>query len=81
MYAQSDYVGSLVTAGETGRITEYDGAKVEPADWWEKFWTRRENETGKSREQIQAELRKLLGADYQRQPVTSLYMRDRLRRK
>lgn len=79
VYAQSDYVGSLVTGGETGRVTEYDGAKKQPADWWEKFWAYREKETGKSREQIQAELSKLLGAGYQSRPVTWLYLRDRLR--
>src|SRR5262245_36856795 len=27
VYAQSDYVGSLVTQGETGRVTEYEGVK------------------------------------------------------
>ncbi|MBC8140452.1 MAG: hypothetical protein H7Y38_03325 [Armatimonadetes bacterium] len=79
VYAQSDYVGSLVTAGETGRVTEYDGAKVQPAGWWEAFWKSREKETGKSREQIQAELSKLLGKDYQSRPVTWLYLRDKLR--
>ena len=80
VYKQSDYVGSLVTQGQTGRITEYDGAKVEPAGWWEAFWTTRERETGKSRETIQAELRQLLGTNYQNAPVTALYLRDRLRK-
>jgi len=80
VYAHSDYVGSLVTAGETGRITEYAGARVQPADWWERFWELRERETGESREQIQEKLRRLLGMNYQRLPVTDLYLRDQLRR-
>ncbi len=49
VYAKSDYVGSLVTAGRTGRVTEYEGAKVQPADWWEEFWQRHEQDTGDSR--------------------------------
>jgi len=80
VYAHSEYVGSLVTEGETGRITEYAGAKVQPADWWERFWELRERETGESRDQIQEKLRRLLGVNYQHRPVTDLYLRDQLRR-
>ncbi|MBC7804595.1 MAG: hypothetical protein H7145_00395 [Akkermansiaceae bacterium] len=76
VYNQSDYVGSLVTQGTTGRITEYEGAKVQPASWWESFWRKQEGETGKSREQIRSELRELLGKDYEREPVTAMYLRD-----
>lgn len=78
VYNQSDYVGSLVTGGETGRITQYEGVRVEPADWWEQFWQRREKETGKSRQQIIAELRKLLGRDFVHRPVSDLYLRNKL---
>lgn len=39
VYADGDYVGSLVVAGETGRPTEYDGPKEEPDNWWEIFWS------------------------------------------
>ncbi len=42
VYADGDYVGSLVVAGETGRPTEYDapgGSKEEPGDWWDIFWS------------------------------------------
>ena len=80
IYAQSDAVGSLVTGGRTGRVTEYEGVKVQPAGWWQAFWTRRERETGKSRGQIIAELRKLLGAGYQNRPVSELYLRRALPR-
>lgn len=78
VYAQSEYVGSLVTEGETGRITEYEGAKVEPPDWWDKFWQRHEQNTGDSREVALRKLIKLLGADYQEQPVCELYLRQLL---
>lgn len=37
VYAEGDYVGSLVTGGETGRPTEYEGEKTEPAGWWQDF--------------------------------------------
>lgn len=37
VYDQSDYVGSLVVSGETGRRTEYAGAKEQPAGWWDDF--------------------------------------------
>jgi hypothetical protein len=37
VYAEADYVGSLVVDGESTRPTEYDGSKVQPANWWESF--------------------------------------------
>ncbi len=40
VYANADYVGSLVTEGETGRPTEHSGEKKEPKDWWDDFWKR-----------------------------------------
>jgi hypothetical protein len=40
VYADSEYIGSLVTRGITGRKTEYQGPKEEPGGWWEKFWKR-----------------------------------------
>ena len=76
VYAQSNYVGSLVTAGETGRATEYEGSKVQPDDWWEQFWKRHEKNTGDSREEAIAKLVKLLGDDYRKMPVCELYLRD-----
>lgn len=42
VYDKSDYVGSLVLAGETGRVTEHDGSKVEPVGWWRAFWRGRQ---------------------------------------
>lgn len=79
VYAQGDYVGSLVTQGETGRITEYQGVKIQPADWWEQFWQRHEKNTGDTREVAVAKLRQLLGKNYQTQPVCELYLRSLLR--
>ena len=78
VYSKSDYVGSLVTAGRTGRVTEYEGAKVQPADWWEEFWQRHEQDTGDSREETIARLAELLGRNYQDQQVCDLYLRDLL---
>lgn len=38
VYADGDYVGSLVTGGKTERPTEYDGNKEQPKNWWNDFW-------------------------------------------
>jgi hypothetical protein len=81
VYSKSDYVGSLVTEGRTGRITEYDGPKVQPPDWWEQFWSNYEADFGISRAEARRRLRELLGAGYVQRPVTELYLRDCLRRK
>lgn len=81
VYSKSDYVGSLVTEGRTGRITEYDGPKVQPPDWWEQFWQNYEEDFGISRTEARRRLRELLGMNYMRRPVTELYLRDCLRRK
>ena len=80
-YAQSDYVGSLVTQGETGRVTEYEGIKQQPHDWWERFWERHELNTGDSRDVAIAKLRALLGKNFQQRPVCDLYLRSLLRKK
>lgn len=49
VYADGEYVGSLVVSGDTGRPTEYDGPKVEPPGWWQAFWQRFEDNVGISR--------------------------------
>jgi len=79
VYARSDYVGSLVTEGETGRATEYEGLKVQPVGWWNDFWNRYERNMGISREEAVRRLRELLGDHYQLRPVSELYVRDLLR--
>lgn len=81
VYRKSDYVGSLVTAGETGRITEYDGVKVEPPGWWDDFWARYEENTGIQRKDAERRLREILGEEYQGTPVSELYLRNKLREK
>ncbi|MGI8923419.1 MAG: hypothetical protein ACR2HJ_05165 [Fimbriimonadales bacterium] len=80
VYSLSDYVGSLVTQGETGRPTEYVGMKVQPPGWWDEFWLRHEQSTGDSREHAIAKLRHLLGKNYMSRPVCELYVRDCLRK-
>ncbi|MEW6733288.1 MAG: hypothetical protein AB1489_18310 [Acidobacteriota bacterium] len=80
VYAQSDYVGSLVTEGETGRVTEYEGVKVQPPDWWQQFWKRHEQNTGDRPEIAIAKLRALLGLNYQQQPVNEFYLRSLLKK-
>ena len=79
VYQKSDYVGSLVTGGATGRVTEYDGIKVQPPAWWNDFWKRHEANTGDSREEAIAKLIKLLGRDFREQPVCDLYVRNLLK--
>jgi hypothetical protein len=53
VYDDAAYVGSLVVDGETGRPTEYDGPKQEPAGWWDSFWQRFTENTDLTREQAQ----------------------------
>lgn len=74
VYNQGDYIGSLVTDGATGRVTEYDGPKVEPADWWAEFWKRHQENTGDTPEEAKEKIRKLLGEDYLNRPVSEIYL-------
>lgn len=62
VYKDADYVGSLVTEGETDRPTEYEGTQ-EPSNWWEAFWQRHRANTGQPREDALEMLRKLLNQD------------------
>jgi len=59
VYKDADYVGSLVTGGETGRPTEYDGDKREPVGWWDLFWERHTKNVGMSEDQIRWTLRNM----------------------
>ncbi len=61
VYKNADYVGSLVTEGETGRPTEYEGEKFEPPMWWNQFWERHQKNTQQTPEQTIAMLKKLYG--------------------
>ncbi len=61
VYEKADYVGSLVTEGDTGRLTEYDGPKFEPPGWWAAFWDRHQANTGMTREETIQMLRALHG--------------------
>jgi hypothetical protein len=59
VYADGDYVGSLVVDGPSDRPTEYDGPKDEPEGWWEAFWMRFEDNTGLDRDDAMDVLREL----------------------
>ncbi len=65
VYKDADFVGSLVVSGETGRPTEYEGDKTQPADWWEQFWKRHQQNTGQTPEQTMKMLHKLYGPNWQ----------------
>ncbi len=79
VYAQADYVGSLVTDGNTGRPTEYAGLKRQPRGWWASFWKRHQANTGQSPSEARAKLRRLLGiSDVEEVEVSDLYLRDLL---
>ncbi|MGK7889700.1 MAG: hypothetical protein AB4042_10225 [Leptolyngbyaceae cyanobacterium] len=63
VYAEADYVGSLVVDGLTGRPTEYDGPHEEPVGWWDQFWRRYEENMGRSREDAMDLWRRLTGQE------------------
>jgi len=64
VYKQADYVGSLVTRGETGRPTEHGGQKFEPPGWWNAFWERHEKNTGQTPKDAIEMLRTLYGPNW-----------------
>jgi len=64
VYHDADYVGSLVVSGETGRPTEHAGPKLEPPDWWDRFWGRHFENTGMTKEQTIEMLQRLLGPNW-----------------
>lgn len=81
VYRSAESVSSLVTEGRTGRPTEYEGMKLQPRGWWERFWNRYERSTGERREEATGRLRRLLAPDFESRPVCDLYLRDVLRRR
>ncbi|MFK4985594.1 hypothetical protein ACI4B7_27600, partial [Klebsiella pneumoniae] len=64
IYAQADFVGSLVTDGLTERPTEHDGPKVQTPEWWEEFWARHAQRTGFNRAEVVAEMRRTRGEEW-----------------
>ena len=78
VYADADYIGSLVTEGDTRRPTEYDGPKHEPPGWWDDFWKRHEANTGQSREEAIQMLRRLRGKKWY--PLTEEELQQEIRR-
>ena len=79
VYREGEVVGSLVTGGQTGRVTEYEGVQVQPPDWWADFWRRHQRNTGDTPAEARRKLRRLLGEGYEEKPVCELYLRDLLR--
>ena len=62
-------------------IGPYEGAKVQPPDWWERFWDRHQRNTGDNPEEAKRKLRELLGVRYYERPVCDLYLRNLLRKR
>lgn len=68
VYSEADYVGSLVTEGPTNRPTEHQGPRQQPPHWWEGFWRNYEAQTGHTRAQAMARLKRLHpGLDWDQQ--------------
>jgi hypothetical protein len=61
VYAEADYVGSLVLDGKFGRSTEHSGPIDAPPDWWPTFWARHRENTGQTEAETKAMLRRLQG--------------------
>lgn len=68
VYAESDYVGSLVTGGDTGRVTAHSGEKVEPPDWWATFWSRHMTKQGLPQDKALRALEARFGRDWPARP-------------
>jgi hypothetical protein len=64
VYKEADYVGSLVTQGDTGRPTEYEGNKQQPPGWWTAFWERNQKNTGMTPQEAIAMLQQLYGPNW-----------------
>ena len=45
---------------------EYDGDKIQPPQWWDDFWARHAQQTGFTRQQVVAEMRRTKGDDLPR---------------
>lgn len=67
VYDEADFVGSLVTGGDSGRPTEYQGAKMPPPDWWDDFWQRHQHHSGMTPEETLRLLEQLLGKHWNKQ--------------
>jgi len=78
VYSDADYVGSLVTAGDTGRVTEQGGSNVQPPGWWADFWKRHQQNTGDTPDQARQKLRHLLGEGFENRPVEESHLLELL---
>lgn len=64
VYDRAEYVGSLVTEGDTGRPTEHDGPKHQPPGWWRDFWKLHHENTGQTPGQTLQMLHQLFGPNF-----------------
>ena len=64
VYAQADYVGSLVTGDRSARPTDWEGDHSEPPFWWDDFWARHWMNTGLTRVQTLRLLREQFGSTW-----------------
>ncbi len=65
VYAQADYVGSLVLDGKTGRPTEHEVPFVEP-QWWKQFWRVYEKESGHAQKASIEKIKSVYGKNWPR---------------
>lgn len=64
IYSRADAVGSLVTEGDTGRVTEHQGPRWHPPVWWHHWWHQYAKErSGLTLEQGVARLSQVYGAN------------------
>lgn len=76
IYADATAVGSLVTQGATGRVTEHALTPLAHPAWWDAFWARHERTTGEPREDALRRLRALVGEGWA--PPSEAALRDAL---
>ena len=79
VYKKAESVGSLVTGGKTGRVTEYAGVKAQPPGWWAAFWKRHYANTGQTPAEARRQLQRILGNPApEKTAVSDLYLKDLL---
>ncbi len=76
VYSHGSAVGSLVTDGFTGRITEYDGSGFQPPGWWASFWSHHERSTGVAMKDTTERLAGLYGEDWTRMAGSAALLSD-----
>ena len=78
VYNNANAIGSLVTGGATGRITEYDGATVQNESWWNEHYHWCDSSDDIATKDLSKVYTKYLGPNFRKKPVTELYLRNLL---